>query len=82
MSQADSGGLSVGQRIERLEENLDAHEQHTEIGFTSLWKKVSAMEIEAAKNQIKVAVLVGLCSAIGSAILSVGLSVLVTKVFK
>lgn len=76
----ESGSLSAGERLNRLEDDMRAEETERHHGFKKVWHAIGEIRIEMAKSSIKVALLVGVCSAIGSAILSAVISVVAAKV--
>lgn len=53
----DTGGLSVGQRITRIEEEHRAHAEHCEISRTDLWEaidnKAEASEVKEMNTKIE-----------------------------
>lgn len=62
----DSGGLTPGQRMDRVEEHQEASDATLERHVTNLWKEISAMKIEMARSQTKLAILVGILCFLGS----------------
>lgn len=54
----ESGSLSPSDRMERIEENLDAHERSDSIMFEKIWKKIGEMEVEAARSTTRLAMIV------------------------
>ena len=62
----DTGSLSVGERIEKIEERLEAHERIEGDHVTNLWKKITEIEIEMAKSSTKIAVIVSVLCTVGS----------------
>lgn len=60
----DTGGLSVGERITRVEEEVDAESRHSQEERTRMWatidllkEKVNKLEVELGKSNTKLAIL-------------------------
>ena len=71
------GGMSAGERFDRLQEEIDGEVQSRIDGDRKLWEEVTKMKVEWSAAQVKVAILVGAASALLSGLLSgmVGIAV-------
>ena len=60
----DTGGLSVGERIARVEEEADAESRHSQEERARMWaaidmmkEKINKLEVELGKSNTKLAIL-------------------------
>jgi len=63
-------------RLMRVEQVTDALPREREDCRKEIWKEINGMKIEAAKQQVKVALLVGMCSAFLTIVAQIAMQVL------
>ena len=62
----NDGGITPGQRMERLEEHQEATDRNVDLHVTNIWKKLNEMEVEMARSQTKLALVIGILSFFAS----------------
>jgi hypothetical protein len=73
----DSGSLSIGERIDRLENEVDRNREETLTTQREVWEEMNSLrqhvteiKIKAAESNVKLALIVGAVCTIGAGIVT------------
>lgn len=67
----DTGGISVGERIQRLEEEVEAEGQARQLSTKEIWKEMTEMKLEMTRTQMKLMIVVTVLTFLASLVANV-----------